>query len=261
MAEDKKKLQLEMLSILKKIDEVCKMNDIKYTLAYGTALGAVRHKGFIPWDDDADISMLWEDYKKFIKIWKKENLDEIYFLQSYKTEKKYPMLYTKIRSKTVEAREKIFEGLDMQETAWVDIFPVINASNNKFLEKLQWKLVLIANFINHKHYYLNANEFVRKNHNHLKLKRVMFRIVPDFICKGVVTLLLNVAGSFKKTNNVVEVGAYETVLHKTKSKFFEESEYVKFENEELLLTKEWDEYLTFVYGDYMTPKKYDHELL
>lgn len=64
MSEIREK-QLEMLKMLKIIDRICKDNDIKYTLVWGTALGAIRHKGFIPWDDDADISMLWDDYKKF----------------------------------------------------------------------------------------------------------------------------------------------------------------------------------------------------
>ena len=61
------------MSVLDEIDRICKENNLKYSLAYGTLLGAVRHKGYIPWDDDIDICMLREDYEKLIAILKDEN--------------------------------------------------------------------------------------------------------------------------------------------------------------------------------------------
>lgn len=90
------KLQKIELEILKKIDEVCKKHNIKYWIDSGTLLGAVRHKGFIPWDDDIDIAMLREDYEKFLKVAQKDFGNE-YFLQTKNTDKKYPLFYAKVR--------------------------------------------------------------------------------------------------------------------------------------------------------------------
>lgn len=74
-----RKAQLRMLNILLEIDRICQKNNIEYWLAEGTLLGAVRNKGFIPWDDDIDICMLREDYNKFIKIAPKELNSEYFF--------------------------------------------------------------------------------------------------------------------------------------------------------------------------------------
>lgn len=74
--------QLAELELLKKVDKVCKKHDIKYWLDFGTLLGAVRHKGFIPWDDDVDISMMREDYDKFLSVFKTEFPAELYSYNS-----------------------------------------------------------------------------------------------------------------------------------------------------------------------------------
>ena len=83
--------QLVMLRILKVVDFICRKHRISYWMCSGTLLGAVRHKGFIPWDDDLDIAMLREDYERFIRIAKEEFPQDI-FLQTRKTEKEYDYL-------------------------------------------------------------------------------------------------------------------------------------------------------------------------
>ena len=76
-------LQQIEFDILKELDNICKTNGIKYYLAYGTALGAVRHKGFIPWDDDIDVVMLRDDYDKFCKLAPEEIPDDLFFQTVY----------------------------------------------------------------------------------------------------------------------------------------------------------------------------------
>lgn len=91
-----RKQQLRMLDILLYVDKVCKEHNIRYWLSSGTLLGAVRHGGFIPWDDDLDIEMLREDYDKFIEVFK-DNDD--YALQTYKSDKYFLLPFAKIRDK------------------------------------------------------------------------------------------------------------------------------------------------------------------
>lgn len=74
-----RELQLELLKILVEIDTFCKKNDIRYSLYAGTLLGAVRHHGFIPWDDDADICMPRDQYEKFLICWEKEHPEGFFY--------------------------------------------------------------------------------------------------------------------------------------------------------------------------------------
>lgn len=250
--------QLEMLKLIKKIDGICKENNIKYCLAYGTTLGAIRHKGFIPWDDDADIHMSIEDYKKFESIWhKRYSDDEEFFLQNYKTDKKYPMLLPKIRNRQIDIKEKYFESMDIQEGIWIDIFVVAHLSNNRLKRKFQESCIKLANFLNHKYFYLSGNEFVNKHHNRVKLKAFMLRLTPDILLKPIKRVLIRASYTKKHTNYVKDI--MEDIY--LKEDYTKEIIYTQFENKELPVPKKYDRYLTEIYGDYMTPIKYTHDFI
>ncbi|MEW8992868.1 phosphorylcholine transferase LicD [Clostridium sp.] len=113
--------QLVMLKILDEVKRICEKNQIEYWLDSGTLLGAVRHKGFIPWDDDLDICMMRDDYNRFIEVCKDE-LDSKYFLQIYDTDKYTQNPFLKIRDRNsilrMNEREKGHVGI------FVDIFPM-----------------------------------------------------------------------------------------------------------------------------------------
>ena len=100
------KLRRAQLMIAKEIKRICDLNNINYFLDSGSMLGAVRHSGFIPWDDDMDIGMCCDDYEKFISIAPKE-LDNRFFLDNYETNKSNPLVFSKVRLKGTTYIENI----------------------------------------------------------------------------------------------------------------------------------------------------------
>ncbi len=127
-----------LLEMLKKIDRICQDNSIPYWLNGGSALGAVRHHGFIPWDDDADIAMMREDYERFIEVMKEQCPEEFVF-QCFDTDDRYNVLIPgmKIRMKGTYLKEvnwlldnrcKGYEGCD---GIFIDVFVYDYVSVNK----------------------------------------------------------------------------------------------------------------------------------
>ena len=119
-----RKMQLRILNILVEIDKVCRKHNINYWIDFGTLLGAVRHGGFIPWDDDLDIAMPSDDFRKFLEIAPKE-LPPSLFVQTKTTEPSYHMLVNKVRDKNsffITQHEDFTK--DYQKGLYVDIFEV-----------------------------------------------------------------------------------------------------------------------------------------
>lgn len=137
-------VQKKMLDILIEVDRVCKENDIRYVLDSGTLLGAIRHKGFIPWDDDIDIAMLREDYNKFCKIANSE-LKEPYHFVSYNEQADFPNIYGKCFDMNTKYVEKKIKQLKTPHCLWLDIFPVDNIELKH--KKTQCRLISSINAI------------------------------------------------------------------------------------------------------------------
>lgn len=123
------KLKKAELDILTEIDKICRKHDIQYFVAYGTLLGAVRHGGFIPWDDDIDIGMLRDDYERFLAVSQNE-LPSKYMLQHYTTEASTPTYFAKVRNKNTLFCEKYAESIPMCKGIYVDIFPFDKVSDS-----------------------------------------------------------------------------------------------------------------------------------
>ena len=121
-------IQRVSLDVLKKIAEVCEREGFRYTLAYGTLIGAIRHKGFIPWDDDIDIQMPRPDYEKFITYMVEHPVENLKVF-NHKFVKNYPLGISRIADMRYKIEEKIIdEHCDMG--IFVDVYPIDGLANS-----------------------------------------------------------------------------------------------------------------------------------
>ena len=138
-----REIQLVETGILKEFISICEKNSFKYYLYYGSLLGAVRHKGFIPWDDDIDISMPRADYERFLKIASKQ-LKEGYTLQHYRVDKNTPTYQAKVRKDNTLFVENYLNKLNTHKGIFVDIFPYDKVPEDEkqrsVYEKKCWRL-------------------------------------------------------------------------------------------------------------------------
>lgn len=133
--EELKQLQKIELEMLLEIDHICKKNQIKYTLIGGSLLGAVRHGGFIPWDDDADVAMLREEYDRFVLACKTDLDKSRFYFQDMNVTKGYRWGYGKLRRRDTVFMRDGQEHMPYEQGIFVDIFPGDSVPNNIVLRK------------------------------------------------------------------------------------------------------------------------------
>lgn len=243
------KLQEHQYQMMVKFDEICKKNNIKYSLAGGTLLGAVRHKGFIPWDDDLDIMMSRKDYNKFLEIAQSE-LGKKYFVQTLNTEKHYGLPFAKIRENNTLFLENMSKDVDINNGVFIDIFPYDNITDNIFLQKYYTKKYIFLRMI-----LLLKEKYVLETDSIIKKIIVSFlKIIKIFLSKK------HILKAFKKienkysnmnTNYVAIYGDASLDKIVLEKKIFNELIDLDFEKSKFKCIKNWDKYLAYIYGDYM----------
>lgn len=131
VSSERKKIWACLLDLLSVVDRICKENDIQYYAIGGTLLGAVRHQGFVPWDDDLDIAMLRKDYNRFLDIAQKE-LSGKYFLQTTLSDVNYYKEHARLRNSTTTGICEHYELHGCNNGIFLDILPLENYRNNMF---------------------------------------------------------------------------------------------------------------------------------
>ena len=241
-----KKLQNKILEIMVFIDKICRENNIEYSIMGGTALGAVRHGGFIPWDDDLDIFMTIDNYEKFKKVFNSLKQDK-FVLQEWKVVDEY-LEYAKVRMNgTTFIEENFKDDKKLHQGIYVDIMILHKCPKNKFVQKIIYYiskyLVLVG---------LLERNWKAKTSTQ-KVVADIVRILPN---KLFAKLGYKIIYHYDKTLKDNFVWCY----YITKAKFnqgifekdmFEELEDIKFENVYLKAPKKIKEYLEKRYGNYM----------
>lgn len=237
-----------MLRLMDLIDKVCRENNLKYYMSGGTLLGAVRHKGFIPWDDDVDIVLFRKDYDAFLEIMKTlppENHIEVMDIDTYG----YYNTYSKIcDNRTVVQEGYRKENENRPYGIWIDVFPYENYPDGKeskrkrFMSNCQWLRVTMSamqtNFRNEKF----GLKFI---------VRYFLNIAAHILGRKRVLMFSHKYSTKYKDDNTSYVGCTFTPY---KREYFEKSIYeecvdIPFEGRMYMGTKSWDFVLRRMYGD------------
>ncbi len=242
-------IQKTELDMLKWFHDICEVNNLHYTAVYGTMLGAVRHHGFIPWDDDVDLYLPIEEAEGFRKSF---NSNE-FFLQCPETDIKAPYLMYKIRKNNTIMEDSIQKGLDIHKGVWIDVFLYTDAGKNRITKRIQAVLVKALQAFRCRYYHLQKNP-----------QRRIYRILcglPAGLClktDRMIRELIQCFGSKRSSDIICIQNEKEEDLFYEK-RYFEKRVQYPFSGAVIWGIEDYDEYLSHVYGDdYMTPVKWGH---
>ncbi len=227
-----RKAQLRMLDILIEVDKICRKHNIPYWLDSGTLLGAVRHGGFIPWDDDMDIAVLWKDYKKLKKILIAE-LPEQFMFYDWKTEK---YCFTKLgKVCDLHSKYKTDSNHQMPGGAFLDIIPIH--------KQFSYKVRRIIDYP-----YGKCFRRIRGFNNSKKEIIIAYLAFPVLSCFATIADCISSLCPTEKYGHLY--GGINTNLHRSYTDIFPLST-ISFEGHNFPCPQNTDAYLTNLYGDYM----------
>lgn len=243
------------LEIVKSVINICEKNNLKYFMLGGTMLGAIRHKGFIPWDDDIDLGLPRKDYDKFLEIAPRE-LEANLKLTNYKTDPNYHYYITRILdvdTKVIE--ERIENEKEKYTNASIDIFPLDGTPNNIILRKIYFARVMYHRALMSLCYKDSIDKKRQRTKKEKLLLWIMMKVPIDKLTtsykqKNKIDKLLKKQDFYnsKYVGNIM--GAYRT-REIVPKEFYGNGKMYQFEDIEMNGLEKYDEYLKYTYGDYM----------
>ena len=239
-------IQKKLLEIAKEYIRVCNLLGLRYYAVGGTCLGAVRHHGFIPWDDDMDFAMPREDYDIFCKKARYHLLDH-FFLQTSKIDKWYICPYCKLRDSNTTCIEKDFINLDTNQGIFIDIFPLDGLPNNN-KQLYRYRRFSSAYFELIQSFY-DSNEVIRR-----KLKPYLLLMRRSSFFRQLLVFFRNKYLSRYKFSKAIKIWwNWTSVDHFLFLKeWLGDGLLFPFEDMQLVIPFNYDVYLTSHYGDYHT---------
>lgn len=241
--EELKRIQLD---ILEDVDRFCEKEHLTYFLAYGTLLGAVRHQGFIPWDDDIDIAMPRPDYDKFISSYNRQNdeHEKAYKVVSPVTDKSYGLPFAKVYDTRTEMNESLYRQEDFG--VYIDVFPIdgVQRDLNQITHTLRW-----GKLLNTKKAILGGGRSLVKELIMLLGKVVFAPISKEKILKRINSIAT--AADYNQAEEVACIVAPYSEKDIVSKSVLGTTVKATFEGRQFPIPTGYDIYLRHVYGDYM----------
>lgn len=237
--------------------EACEKLNLKYFLVCGSALGAMRHGGFIPWDDDFDVGMYREDYNKFLELAPALLPDGI-FLQNYKSDPEFPLVFSKLRNSNTTFIEPLLSKRNMNHGVYMDIFPLDGYPKELSEQK----------------------KLARKKKSYWRKLNCSFNMPSNLSWKGKLSVsIFRALGYHKRTEKTL--AKYEAMISKYSvgdtqlicnhgtwygerdyicKEYYGEGSFSVFEGIKVRVPEKCDEYLTALYGDWRTPPPVEKQI-
>lgn len=232
-----------LLEMLKDFDAVCRRHGIRYQLFAGTALGAVRHGGFIPWDDDLDVVLTRGEYERFFDEAAGDFDQELYYVQREHS-RHWPMQFSKLRRNNTACMEKYHpKDPEIHQGVYIDIFPCDNLADNALVRKLQFAAskAIIAKALYARGYETDS----KAKKMFIQFCRVLPRGVLETICMRKWDGNSDMVHSFLAAGKKYEKNIFPR-------EWMEHSVEMRFEDGVFPVSAHFDELLTKLYGDYST---------
>ena len=236
-------IQERCLVSLLYFDKVCRENGLRYSLAFGTLIGAIRHHGFIPWDDDIDVLMPRPDFDKLTEVLKAQPSDDFGFMDYYDLENFFVTRILKIYNKKTYLKE-YSEKYNLDYGAYIDVFPVdgiaedlVKAKKDQKMYRLMYRLIWL--YVSSKH----RKKGIRKSFKNL------FRPIAKW-AQGKIEELID-AYSYEESKYVMILGVKNITKRRILKNSFDNLLDVDFEGHSVKVFSDYDDILRRQFGDYM----------
>lgn len=246
--QDLRALQLAELEILLEFQRLCQASDLRFYLTAGTLLGAARHKGFIPWDDDIDVVMPRKDYDKLARL-ASQSVSEGYVYQEYRAEPNFPYYFAKLRKLGTKVEEPVLRAIDMEQGVYIDVFPLDRCPGGRRATLLFKGVELLDCAVLAR----VSSEFVCGYQKpYMRFLWNALRRLPNralFSLREGVRKLLGLGGK-----RLCTVGGHHGYPRESyRPAWFDQTVELEFEGHLFPAPAGWEELLSNMYGDYMTP--------
>lgn len=242
------------IEIFKSFILVCEQLKLKYYILDGTLLGAVRHKGFIPWDDDIDVGMPRKDYEVFIKEGQ-ALLPKEYFIQTFYSDPQYLANYAKIRNSNTTFIETSVRNRNINHGVFIDIFPLDYCPDSFRKRTKEKKLRMLQTVRISREFYLPKRKKT--------LKSFIITMAAYLFYPTAKQALIARERMYKTTNKGELLASYGGAWGEKEivpAQWYAEGCDLEFEGIAVKGPKEYDKWLTQVYGDYMTPPPVEEQM-